>query len=77
LTALNLAERGLPDGSCAQTHLAKCHAIVARRDVSGLLAYRIFVMRDVGEFVWDALMEAGRGRGLAPIGTEAWRALGG
>ena len=76
LASLNLTDRSLPDSSCAQTHLAKCHATLARLDVSGLLAYRLFVTRDYAEFVWDALMEAGHDCGLAPIGMEAWRALG-
>ena len=76
LTSLNLTDRCLPDFSCAQTQLAKCHATLARLDASGLLAYRLFVTRDYAEFVWDALMEAGHDCGLAPIGMEAWRALG-
>src|SRR5262249_41596062 len=80
LTPLNLTDRSLPDYSCAQTHLAKCHATLARLDVSGLLAYRLFVTRDYAEFVWDALMEAGHDPGalwaIAPVGMEAWRALG-
>ena len=76
LTSLNLTDRCLPDFSCAQTGLAKCHAILARLDTSGLLAYRLFVTRDYAEFVWDALTEAGHDCGLAPFGIEAWRALG-
>ena len=75
LTPLNLTDRGLPDAACAQTQIARCHALVARLDVNELPVYRLFVTRDYAEFVWDALAEAGRDCGLTPFGMETWRTL--
>jgi heterotetrameric sarcosine oxidase gamma subunit len=76
VTSLNLTDRALPPFSCAQAQVAKCHAILARLDAGGMPAYRLFVTRDYAEFVWEALMEAGRDCGVVPVGTEAWRSIG-
>lgn len=71
LTSLNFA-----DVSCAQTSVAKVHAIVTRWDVGELRGYQILVTRDYAEFVWDAVMEAGAEFGIVPFGMAAWRMIG-
>ena len=75
VTSLDLRARSLPDGGCAQCPMARIHAIVARSDWGALAAYRVLVARDVGEYCWDALREAGHDLGLAPIGRAAERIL--
>jgi glycine cleavage system aminomethyltransferase T len=55
--------------------MAKIHAIIARSDWGSLTAYRLLVARDVGEYAWDVLWEAGHDLGLAPIGRAAERIL--
>ena len=75
LTELDLAPGAFPDLSCGWAGVALVHALVARADTGGQPCYRVFVPRDLGEFVWDAIMEAGRHQGMVPFGTEALRRL--
>lgn len=56
------------DGALAQCGLARVQAIVARRDAAGLLGYDLYVDRDLGGYLWDALMEQGAPLGLTPVG---------
>jgi sarcosine oxidase subunit alpha len=75
LTSLDLAERSLPDLSCAQTGLAHSHAIILRRDLEGSPAYHLLVSREYGEYVWDSVLHAGEEFNLAPFGLQAQRLL--
>jgi heterotetrameric sarcosine oxidase gamma subunit len=75
LTALNVESVALPDGACAETGVAGVHAVLLRADLGELPAYEIYVTRDVAEFVWDTLLDAGREYGLTPLGLSAYRAL--
>ena len=52
----------------AQTSVAKTHQLIIRADVADLPAYRLIGGRDLGAYVWDTLMEAGRDLQLSPIG---------
>jgi aminomethyltransferase len=45
--------------------------VVSRTGYTGDLGYEIWVGTEDAERVWDALMEAGRGRGIVPAGMEA------
>lgn len=76
LCALDVSDGALPAGACAQTGLAHAHAIVLRQDAGDVPAFRVLVDRSYGEYVWDAVMHAGRDRGIAPIGLTALRMLG-
>ena len=75
LTSLNLAQLG--DGACAQATIARCHCTYVRLDIGRMPAYRLLVTRDTAEFVWEALLMAGRGVGLLPVGVQAWERLRG
>jgi sarcosine oxidase subunit alpha len=82
LTALDVSPAALPDGACAETALAGVHALLLHADRAygqaegpPLPAYELYVTRDVAEFVWDALMDAGREYGIAPVGLQAYRSL--
>jgi len=75
LTSADLRDRVVPNASCAQVGLARVPALILRRDLAGLPSYEVYVARDYGEYVWDAVFEAGHEFGLALIGRQAWRML--
>ena len=71
LTSLDLRESSFPDRACRQAPLARVHAIIERADFPSLQCYRLFVGRDVGEYVWDTLLAAGAACGIVPCGSAA------
>jgi len=71
LTSLDLRPHTFPDGACAQGGLAKVHVIILREDWGRLPAYRLLVGRDLGEYAWEVLREAGEHLGLVPFGLAA------
>jgi sarcosine oxidase subunit alpha len=71
LTDLDVSEAAMPNLSCAQTGLAHVRAIVLRQDIGNLLAYRLLVGREYGEYVWDAVMHAGQEYSIVPFGLTA------
>jgi glycine cleavage system aminomethyltransferase T len=76
LTALDLAPAAFPTGSCAQTSLAGVHALLVHPPANALLpSVRVCVAWELGEYVWGRLVEAGRPRGLTPLGHDALRTL--
>ena len=77
LTDLDLSLSATADMTCNQTRLSGVQAILVRADFPGMAAYRIFVSRDLGEFAWDVLTEAGSHEGMVPFGTEALSLLRG
>lgn len=81
LSALPVAGDRFPDRHVAQTGVAKVHAIVVRRDVAGAgsypsTAFELYVDRPYGEYLWDAVLDAGREFGSVPFGTAARESLG-
>lgn len=76
LCSLDLTVGAFPEGSVAQTGVARIHALVARRDSGGLPGYDLSVDRDFGVYLWDALLEAGTPLGLAPVGRDVEEGLG-
>lgn len=77
VTNLDLAGPTASNMTCAQTSLSGVQGILVRADFRDVPCYRIFVSRDLGEFAWDVLMEAGSREGLKPFGVEALRLLRG
>lgn len=75
LTALDLSEAEMPNLRCAQTGLAHVHAIVLRKDLVEVPSYRLFVGREHGEYIWDAVIEAGCEFGIVPFGLTALQHL--
>lgn len=71
LSSLNMSDAALLNRSSAQTALAHVHAIVLRQDLGPVLAYRLLVGREVGEYVWEAAMHAGHEFGIVPFGLTA------
>ena len=64
------------DMSCAQAKVAEIHGTLLRRDAGALLSYELYFGREFGEYMWDALVEAGEEYGVAPFGIEALKLLG-
>lgn len=77
LTSLDLRSHAFPDGVCAQGGLAKVHAIILREDWGQLLAYRLLLEREHGEYGWQVICEAGAEFSLVPFGLAAARLLRG
>jgi len=75
LTSLDVSPEAWPDLACAQTGLAHVHAILLRHDVAGLLSFEAYASRNYGAYLWEAFLDAGCGRGLAPCGLEAEQLL--
>lgn len=75
LTEIDVSAVAMPNSSCAQTGLAHVHAIILREDIGDVLAYRLLTTRDYGEYVWDAVMHAGKDVGIAPFGLGAEKLL--
>jgi glycine cleavage system aminomethyltransferase T len=64
-TQVDVRDRVFPDRRCVQTSVARVPATIIRFDRLGVPAYEILVARDLGEYLWDALLDAG-----APIGAR-------
>ena len=77
LTALDLDASALPNLGCAETGLARVHAVLLRRDMGGLPAFEAYLSRNYGAYLWEAVLDAGRHRGLVLCGLEAARRLAG
>lgn len=78
LQELSLTDLGgvrLPDGHVVQAPLVGIHTIIARIDRAGVPSYIILVPRDLAEYAWDAILEAGGPFGVIPVGAAAFEAL--
>ena len=75
LTDVDLNPGRFVDLSCAQTKLAELYVVVVRCDDAGQLSYEVYVERSYGEFLWDAMLEAGHELGVGPVGVEAMKLL--
>jgi sarcosine oxidase subunit alpha len=76
LTHLDARLASFPVSSCAETALAGVEALLVRSAEPTQPALRIYVAWDLGEFVWERLIEAGRDGSTMPIGLEALSLLG-
>jgi sarcosine oxidase subunit alpha len=75
LTHLDLRAASIPVNACAETALAGVEALVVRLAGQALPTLFIYVPRDVGEYVWERLLEAGRDGPIMPVGLDALRLL--
>jgi glycine cleavage system aminomethyltransferase T len=79
LTPLDVASPALSLGACAETSLAGVHALLVRSPELSVPSLRIYTSWDLGEYVWESLLEPGRALGTRPLGLDglaALRALG-
>ena len=70
-TQVDLRERAMPDRRCVESSLARVPAMILRFDRQGTLAYEILIPRDFGEYVWEALLDAGAPLGVRTVGAAA------
>jgi heterotetrameric sarcosine oxidase gamma subunit len=75
LSALDLRDGSFPNLRVAAGSLARVHCIVWRNDWGGLPVFRLLVARDVGRYVWEAIVDAGVNFDLVPFGYAAERLL--
>ena len=75
LTSLNLSPNQFSDLRCAQTNIAKVHALLIRADIGSRLTCAIYCRREFGEYMWETLHDAGQEFGLVPFGLAAQRLL--
>ena len=75
VSSFDLRNKKFSNMSVAQISLMKIHAYLFRIDIQSKLCYDIFVSRDIGLFVWNELMYAGKCFGIAPFGFEAMKKL--
>jgi glycine cleavage system aminomethyltransferase T len=64
-----------PSDSCVQTRLAGVVTLLVRSQELTVPSLRIYVNWELGEYLWERLLEAGGRWGLQAIGLETWRAL--
>jgi sarcosine oxidase gamma subunit len=76
LTQLDIRPAALPEGSCAETALAGVEALLVRPAGLALPSVRVYVAWDLGEYVWERLLDAGRGGLMAPVGLEVLALIG-
>ncbi len=77
LTDLDISPRAFPNLSCAQGMVAEVYVIVARKDLDDILSYKLYVGRDLGSYMWEAMLEAGHELNVVPVGVEALNRLSG
>ena len=71
ITDVDLSPGSFPNLSCAQLMAAEVHGTLLRHDLGDLPRYDLYFSRDLGEYMWDALVEAGAPHGVVPFGLEA------
>jgi heterotetrameric sarcosine oxidase gamma subunit len=75
LTQLDVRPAALPEGSCAEAALAGVEALLVRLAGLALPSVRVYVAWDMAEYVWERVLEAGRGGLVAPLGSDALAVL--
>ena len=75
ISELDLSPVGFPDMHFAQTKAAEIHGTLLRIDRGSLPSYELYFPREFGEYMWDALMEAGAEYQALPVGFEAMAQL--
>jgi sarcosine oxidase subunit alpha len=77
LTLIDLRDKRFPPHTCASGDLAHVHASIYKEFSGSLPAFRLMVARDVGQYVWTAIVNAGKSAHLTPIGAAAAELLRG
>jgi 4-methylaminobutanoate oxidase (formaldehyde-forming) len=75
LTSLDVRSTALPAGACAETSLAGVQALLVPWEEASSAGMWILVGWDVGEFVWEVLLESGRRLGITALGFEGLHQL--
>ena len=75
LTAHDVTPESLPAGRCVETGLAGVQALLVRPVAQPAL--HVLIAWDLGEYVWESLLRAGKKLGIVPVGVEAMTVLEG
>jgi sarcosine oxidase subunit alpha len=73
LTHLDVRPSAFPVNSCAETAFAGVEALLVRSAEDSL---RIYVAWDLGEYVWERMMDTGRDVPITPLGLESLGLIG-
>jgi sarcosine oxidase subunit alpha len=76
LTHLDVGPAALPVNGCAESSLAGVEASLVRTGELSVPSMRIYVPWDLGEYVWERLLQAGREDSVTPVGLEVLALLG-
>jgi len=71
LCALSFNSKDFPNMHVAQGSFAKVRATILRHDRDSLPAFELFADRSYGEYLWDAILDAGMEFAMRPVGWEA------
>lgn len=77
ICGVDLRPHRFPNGSIAQTSLAKMSGIIVRADLGSTLSYYVLADSASAEYLWVCLVDAMAEFGGAPIGLLALRQLAG
>ena len=75
LTDADMSNTAVPYLGTAQVKIAGAPVLLLRIGFVGELGYELHFPSDYGEYLWGALLEAGRDLGILPFGVEAQRVL--
>lgn len=75
LCGVDLRPHRFEDGAIAQTSVARLSAVIARSDLNGTLAYRLYADSASAEYWWDCLIDAMQEFGGGVVGIAALRSL--
>ena len=67
----------IPDMSTIEVAATGTPVTLLRADIRGQQCFQFYVGSARAELLWDAILDAGRDHGVAPVGWLAWRRLGG
>jgi len=68
LCAIPFNSKDFPKLHVAQSSFAKVRATIIRHDQGASPAFQLFADRSYGEYLWDAILDAGREFGIQPVG---------
>jgi sarcosine oxidase subunit alpha len=71
LMHLDVRPAAFPPGSCAETAFCGVEALLVRPAIGPFPALQVFVAWDLGEYVWERMLDAGRDVPITPLGMEA------
>jgi sarcosine oxidase subunit alpha len=75
VTEVNISQEAFPYMACREGSVAGVPALLLRIGFVGETGWEIHFPAEYGEYLWDALLEAGKDLGIRPFGVEAQRLL--
>lgn len=70
ICAIDLSDRRTPDATAFRSSVARLATDVIRDDVGGVRSYLLHCERSSGQYLFDALLDAGREFGIEPDGFD-------